>query len=109
MNEETDKKPVKDFTVKKLIYYILSLLEILLAFRFVFKLLGANPGNVIVSYVYSISQKLLTPFTTIFRTAVTTGIETKSVFEPGTIIAMVFYALIAWGIVKIITVLNGRN
>ena len=110
MNDADVEKPIKkSLTAKRVIYYILGLLEILFAFRFVFKLLGANPGSGFVTFIYSITQIFLAPFTAIFRPAVTQGIETKAVLEPSTMIAMVVYALIAWGIVKLIITLSGRK
>lgn len=107
---DTDEKPVKNnFTAKRVIYYILGLLEILLAFRLIFKLLGANPGSGFVTFIYSITQIFLAPFNAIFRPAVTQGIETKAVLEPSILIAMAVYALIAWGIVKLITTFRERK
>lgn len=88
----------------KIVYYILGVLEVLFAFRLVFKLLGANPQSPFVSFIYSVSLAFLSPFTGIFRSAVTKGIETQSVLEPTTIIAMIVYAIIAWGIVKLIEI-----
>jgi len=89
---------------RKIVYYILGVLEVLFAFRLVFKLLGANPQSLFVSFIYSVSQAFLIPFTGIFRSAVTKGIEAQSVLEPTTIIAMIVYAIIAWGIVKLIEI-----
>ena len=73
------------------------------------RLLGANLGNVFVQTIYSITNVLLWPFSGIFRSAVTTGIETKSVMEPATIIAVIVYAIIGWGIVKLIAILKKSN
>lgn len=101
--KKTDKK---SFTARRVVYYILGALEILLAFRLVFKILGANPNSGFVSLIYSITQVFLVPFTAIFRSAVTQGIEAKAVLEPGTIIAMIVYALVAWGIVKLIIIIT---
>ena len=103
------KTDEESFTARRVVYYILGILEVLLAFRLVFKLLGANPDSGFVSLIYSISKVFLVPFTAIFRSATTQGIETKAVLEPGTIIAMLVYALIAWGIVKIIIIMRERN
>jgi hypothetical protein len=91
-------------TLKKIVYYLLGVLEALLAFRFIFKLLGANPGSTFVSLIYTISGAFLAPFNSIFRAAVNKGIETESVLEPTTIIAMIVYALIAYGVVKLIEI-----
>ena len=94
---------------RKLVYYLLGIIEILLACRFVLRLLGANPGNAFVKFIYSVSNIFLWPFYGIFRSAVTTGIETESVMEPATIIAVVVYAIAAWGIVKLIAILKSSN
>ena len=96
------------FTAERVVYYILGIIEVLLGFRLVFKLLGANPGSVFVSFIYEKTQVLLVPFNAIFRTESTPGIETTAVLEPSTIIAMVVYTLIAWGIVKLFIVFRGR-
>ncbi|MHB1650848.1 MAG: YggT family protein [Desulfitobacteriaceae bacterium] len=110
MSDDIIKKPDEEnFTARRVVYYILGILEVLLAFRWMFKLLGANPDSNFISFIYSISQVFLVPFTAIFRSASTQGIETKAVLEPSTIIAMIVYALIAWGIVKLIIIMRGHN
>lgn len=85
---------------KRIVYYVLGILEVLLLFRFLFKLLGANPGSVFVNFVYALSNVFLAPFTGIFRSSYTQGLETRAVFEPATLIAMAIYALLAYGIVR---------
>jgi len=75
----------------------------------VFKLLGANPGSGFVSFIYSVTQIFLVPFNAIFRSAETQGIEKQALLEPGTIIAMIVYGIIGWGIVKMITIVRERN
>ena len=105
MNEGSDMKTnPENLKAKNIVYYILGVLEVLFAFRLVFKLLGANPQSPFVSFIYSVSQAFLIPFTGIFRSAVTKGIEAQSILEPTTIIAMIVYAIIAWGIVKLIEI-----
>lgn len=62
MNESTDiKMNQPNFKAKNIVYYILGVLEVLLAFRLVFKLLGANPQSPFVSFIYSVSQAFLSP------------------------------------------------
>jgi|SRR5665647_755234 len=97
----TDEKYLKQ---RRIVYYILGILEALFAFRLVFKILGANPGSIFVSLIYTISGAFLAPFNGIFRTAVNKGMETQSVLEPTTIIAMIVYALIAYGVVRLIEI-----
>jgi hypothetical protein len=110
MNDDIIVKTYQEkFTGGKIVYYFFGILEILLAFRLAFKLLGANPNSGFVSFIYSISKVFLVPFTAIFRSASTQGIETKAILEPGTIIAMIVYALLAWGIVKLLIIINEHN
>lgn len=92
------------YLAKNLVYYILGLLETILLFRLIFMLLGANPGSGFVAFIYSLSRIFLAPFTGIFRAFISPGIETKSVFEPATLIAMAVYALAAYGIVKLLRI-----
>lgn len=119
----TTKESDVDATVKKttgreasgsqtgayLVYFIFGLLEILLGFRFVFKLLGASLSSSFVSWIYDMSRIFIWPFEGIFRSGVTQGVETTSYFEPATLIAIVVYALVAWGIVKLIQILSGQR
>jgi len=93
---------------RSIIYYILGVLEVLFAFRLGFKILGANPQSTFVDSIYSITNIFLTPFSDIFRKAVSEGIETQSVLEPTLIIAMIVYAIIAWGLTKFIEI-NSNN
>lgn len=90
--------------LKRTVYYILGVFEVLFAFRLIFKLLGANPGSAFVSFIYTVSGVFIAPFNGIFRSAVTEGIETKSVLEPTTIIAMIVYAIIAYGVARLIEI-----
>jgi hypothetical protein len=78
----------------QVVWYILSILETLLAFRFVFKLLGANPNAGFSSFVYGLSYIFVAPFTSVFRVTYVVG----AVFEWTTLLAMFVYLLLAYGI-----------
>lgn len=105
MDESIVKKTGPEhLKAKQIVYYVLGVLEVLFAFRLVFKLLGANPQSPFVSLIYSVSQVFLAPFSGIFPSAVTKGLETQSVLEPSTIIAMIVYAVLAWGVIKLIEI-----
>jgi len=79
-------------------YFILGVLEVVLFLRLLFRLLGANTDNGFITFLYSLSHIFVGPFNGIFndQTLGQTG-----VFEVSTIIAMLVYALIAWGIVSL--------
>lgn len=103
-NNKVNRSSVNNLKGRKIVSFIFGAIEILLAFRLIFKILGANPGSDFVSFIYSVSGVFLAPFSGIFRTAVSEGIETKSVLEPATIITMIVYAFIAYGIIKLIEI-----
>lgn len=102
---ERDIKVKKEhLKAQQIVYYILGILEVLFAFRLLLKLLGANPYSGFVSFIYSVTQVFLAPFISIFRSGVTRGNMTEGVLEPSTLIGMIVYAIIAWGIVKLIEI-----
>jgi hypothetical protein len=82
----------------QVVYYILGIVEVLLAFRFILKLLGANPGAGFTSFVYGITYVFATPFLTVFQSS---QIVAGSIFEWTTVLAMVVYWIIALGIIKL--------
>jgi len=95
----------KHLKTKRIICYAFGILEILLAFRFVLKLLGAAPESSFVSFIYTLSGIFIAPFALIFRTVESQGIETKAVLEPANLIAMAVYGIIAYGIIRLIGIL----
>lgn len=64
-----------------------------LAFRFLFRLLGANPENGLVAFIYNVSSPLVAPFFGMFRTGSVDVAIGRLEFE--TLIAIVVYGLIA--------------
>lgn len=96
-------------TIEYLIYYFFGALEILLAFRLVLKLAGASLASGFVSFIYGLSKIFILPFEGIFRAGYTKGLETTSVLEPSSIVAIVVYAVMAWGIVKLIRIFSGET
>lgn len=95
-------------TIANVIWYIYGLMAIVLLIRFALKLLGANPANAFVDFMYSLSGVLSAPFDSIFGVARTNAGETTSLFEPSILVAIAVYGLIAWGVVKLLT-LNKPN
>ena len=90
-------------TKSNIVWYIAGVLLVFLAIRFVLKLTGANPASGFVDFIYTLSGIFVAPFTSIFSTPTAEGDIVKSVFETGTVVAIVVYALIAWGISRLFT------
>lgn len=81
----------------QIVWYLVGLIEILLALRFILKLFGANAGAGFASFIYTITLPLIMPFNSVFRLS---RID-ASLFEWTTLLAMIIYLLIGWGIVKL--------
>lgn len=94
--------------VEQIIYFSLGVLEVLLVFRFILKITGAGQGSSFVQFIYNASRLFILPFEGIFRRAVSEGIETSSVVEPSTLVAIVVYAVLVWGIVSLMRMLSGE-
>lgn len=85
------------FKGTQIVWYLVSLLEVMLAFRFVLKLVAANAASGFASFVYAITWPFTAPFLAVFPTTTVEG----SIFEWTTLLAMLVYWLIALGIVKL--------
>lgn len=86
---------------RSVVMIIFSFIEVMLGFRFVFKLMGANANNVFVNGIYKFTRFIVGIFEGIFSKATTGGAEMEAVFEPATLIAIIVVALIAWGVLKL--------
>ena len=89
----------------QVVWWIAGVIDALIAIRFVLKLLGASTASGFVQFMYSITDPLVAPFHGIFNTA-SSG---RSVLEPESIVAIIIYTLLAWGIVSLIRLLAGRG
>ncbi len=81
----------------QIVWYFLWILEALLAFRFVLKLMGANPLAGFTSFIYALTWPFTAPFLAVFKSTTVQG----SVFEWTTLLAMLVYWLIATAIVRL--------
>jgi hypothetical protein len=104
-------KPVKveashSQTVEYLVYFLFGFLEVLLAFRLILKLMGANVGSSFVAMIYGITSIFILPFEGIFRRFVTQGVETAAILEPATLVAIIVYAVVCWGVVMLTRILS---
>lgn len=107
--EETKLGASNSQTIEYLVYYFFGALEILLAFRLILKLAGASMASGFVKMIYGLTGIFTWPFEGIFRKAFTQGVETTSVLEPATIVALGVYAIVAWGIVKLVRISSGEQ
>jgi hypothetical protein len=92
-------------------YFILAVIEVILLLRLIFRMLGANQDNGFITFLYGLSHVFVAAFNGIFNDQT---IGSRGVFELSTLVAMLVYALIAWGVVSLgrvlfAPVLTGRQ
>lgn len=77
-------------------------LEIALAIRFVFRLIGADPNNVFAGFLYALTTIILFPFINIVPSP---SIHPNQAFEFSTLIGMAIYYLFFWVLKKFLRIL----
>jgi len=90
---------------RQVIYFVFGAIEGLLALRFVLLLLGANEGAPFVTFIYRLSRPFVYPFLGIFGEP-TLG---ASVIEWSSLVAIIVYMAIAYGIVRLIELIYSPN
>lgn len=81
----------------QIVWYFVGLIEVLLAFRFLLKLLGATTTAGFTAFIYAATLPLTLPFSSVFPMSQIEG----SLFEWTTLLAMFVYVLIGWGITNL--------
>jgi hypothetical protein len=90
---------------ERVVWFVAGILLVLLGFRFLLSLLGANTTNSFANFIYSASHPFVSPFFSLFSYKnLAYGV---SHFEIYTLVAMLFYAVVAWGIAKLVTLDRG--
>lgn len=91
------------FRTYQVIWYILGVIEILLTFRLVLKMLGANISSPFVSLLYLGTDPLALPFSGIFGVNIN---QQGAALEWSTLVAMAVYALIAYAITQLMQLMK---
>jgi len=82
----------------QIVWYLLGVVEVLLAFRFVLRIFGANPEAGFTSFIYGTTYIFAAPFLSVFSVS---KVVAGSYFEWTTLLSMLVYWLVAFGIVKL--------
>lgn len=88
------------FVVNKILWYILSLIEVLLVLRFVLKMVEANPNAGFTSFIYSVTEPISAPFLGVFPMTPIQGIY----FEWTTLLGMLIYWLLILGATRLFAI-----
>ncbi|HTK39234.1 MAG TPA: YggT family protein [Patescibacteria group bacterium] len=101
----TTRRSSSAVIAQRVVWYIAGLIIVFLALRVVLLLLAANQGNFFVDFVYAVGGFFAAPFAGIFG-APTYG---QFYFDTASVVAIVVYALLAWGIAKAFTLGGARQ
>ena len=101
----TETKQDGAVVAQRVVWYIAGFIMTFLALRVLLLLLGANQGNFFVDLVYAVGGFFAAPFSGIFGSP-TYG---QSFFDSASVVAIVVYALLAWGIAKAFTLGGSRQ
>jgi uncharacterized protein YggT (Ycf19 family) len=93
-----------DRTVR-IIYLVFGVIESLIAIRVVLKLLAANPSAGFTSLIYNVTQPFVALFQGVFPDAQSKG----SVVEVSSLLAILVYALLAFGLASLVRILGRRQ
>jgi uncharacterized protein YggT (Ycf19 family) len=89
-------------TLTDAVWFVAGVILILLAFRFVLSLLGANSTNGFANFIYTTSHPFVAPFFGLFNyNNIQYGI---SRFEVYTLVAMAVYSAIAWALTALLNI-----
>jgi len=88
----------------QLISLCVGIVELLIGARVLLKLIGANPANDFAHFVYNTAGVFLVPFLGLTGSPAVSG----SVLEVSSLIAMVVYAAVGWGAIRLVWLVFDR-
>jgi uncharacterized protein YggT (Ycf19 family) len=95
------KQRLATFKVTQLIWIVLGILESLIGLRVFLKMIAANPENPFAKLLYGFTDIFVMPFQSLVGAPSAEGM----VLEISSLIAMIVYLLIFWGMIRLISVI----
>jgi len=92
--------------ITQFVWLAVGVLNTLFAVRVILKVIIANPAAGFAQFITNTTAPFLAPFTGLMRNMTASN---GSVLEITTLIAMLVYALLAWGIVKLLWIVFERR
>jgi uncharacterized protein YggT (Ycf19 family) len=92
--------------ITDLVWLLAAVLESLLGIRVILALVNANPEAGFAQLITKLTAPFLAPFTGLMTNPTTAN---GAVLEVTTLVAMLVYALVAWGIVRLIWIILERR
>ncbi len=101
---EPPRMPLDLVRASQIIWFLTGVLEALLGIRFLLRLLAANPNAGFAQFIYGVTAPFMAPFTGLTVTPHADG----SVLEIPALIAMLVYALVSWGFIRLLWLIFSR-
>ena len=98
-------KAAYNFRAAAFVGFVVGVVDVFVTARFLGKLLGASAQSAFVNFIYQVSSPMVAPFTGIFGN---TGSKTNT-FETASLVAIVVYAVIGWGLVVLIRIVTAPH
>jgi uncharacterized membrane protein len=99
------ERRINQYQVTRLVWAMLALVEVLLGLRFLLKLIGANADSGFGTFIYGLTGLFVAPFNGLLSS----WSAGNSVLEVTTLVAMAIYALVFWGVVRVLAMVLDRG
>lgn len=94
--------PPYNYRAVQVAWFVIGVIVALIALRFALKLLGASSQAEFVGFLYGVTAPLVAPFRGIFPDTA----QGYFVFEASSLVAMVIYLLLGWGVIALIKIVT---
>jgi uncharacterized membrane protein len=101
VHDEASERYLTITRVNQVLWLMFGVILALISVRVVLKLIGANPAAVFAQMIYGLTEIFLWPFSGITADPSVGAFQ----FEFSSILAMIVYALVAWGLTRLIWIL----
>lgn len=100
-SDQVATQPSAAVVLARIVEIIGGIVLAILGLRFLLALFGANAANAFAHFIYSVSRPFVSPFFGLFNYQEQLGIGR---FEFETLIAIIFWGLVFWGISRLLHV-----
>lgn len=89
-----------NYRLVQAVTFVVAVICALVAIRFVMKFMGASLSSPFVGFMYGVTDPMVAPFQGIFPTTA----NGFAVIEPASLVAITIYALLGWGLSRLIRI-----
>lgn len=102
------EEPESVNALQQILLVIFGTIISLLTLRFISSLIGANPNNMVIDLINSLSYPFVAPFEAIFSTTSVNSVVSVSRFDIASVVAIVVYMVVAWVFLQFANAINNQ-